>query len=68
MPIKLFKKDKIIIKKLDLKKTEYLKTPIIEKECIIKLNSDILDGPKYLEPLIESISLNLSKFFLKVPE
>ena len=31
-PIKGIRNDKIIIKKLDLKNTEYLKTEIIEKE------------------------------------
>ena len=35
----------------------YLKTAIIAKECSIKLNKDICDGPKYLLPLIDSISL-----------
>ena len=50
--------DKIVERIIDLKKTWYLKTAIIEKECINNLNKDIFEGPKYLVPLIESISLN----------
>ena len=53
----LAKKLKTIIKKVDLRKTVYLKTPIIDKECTARLNIDILDGPKYLNPLVDSISL-----------
>jgi hypothetical protein len=64
----LFKKDRIIIKKLDLKKTWYLKTAIIEKECITRLNNDIFEGPKYLIPLVEFISFNFFIFFLTEPE
>ena len=61
----------IIISKvniIDLKKTVYLKTPIIEKECKIKLGMDIFEGPKYREPLIELISFNVLIFFFRVPE
>ena len=31
-------------------------------------NNDILEGPKYLQPLTEFISLIVFKFFLIVPE
>ena len=48
---------KINNKATDLHKTWYLNTAIIEKEWIIKLKSDIFDGPKNLLPLVESISL-----------
>ena len=40
-----------------LKKTLFLNTAIIENECNKSLNKDILEGPKYLKPLIELISL-----------
>ena len=62
------RKAKIIIMKVDLKKTWYLKTAIIEKEWIKSLKSDIWDGPKYLKPLIEFTTPNDTKFFLTVPE
>ena len=68
MPKKEAKKEKIITMKLDLKKTEYLKTEIIEKEWITRFNKDICDGPKYLNPLTDSISLYLFKCFLTEPE
>ena len=48
--------DVLTIKK-DLIKTCNLNTAIIEKEWIIKLYKDILEGPKYLLPLVELISL-----------
>ena len=67
-PNVLVKKDNIIIIKVDLKKTVYLKTAIIENECIARLKNDIVDGPKYLRPLIESTSFKLFKFFLTDPE
>ena len=67
-PNVLIKKDNIIIIKVDLKKTVYLKTPIIEKECMIRLKRDIFEGPKYLNPLIESVSLRFVKFFFTDPE
>ena len=41
----------------DLNKTWYLNTAIIENEWIIRLINDIFDGPKYLRPLKELISL-----------
>ena len=64
----LVKKDRNIIIKVDLKNTVYLKTAIIEKEWITSLKRDIFDGPKYLKPLIDSISLNVFKLFFTVPE
>ena len=67
-PNVLVKKDNIIIIKVDLKKTVYLKTPIIENECMARLKRDILEGPKYLRPLIESISFRFVKFFFIDPE
>ena len=67
-PNVLVKKDNIIIIKVDLKKTVYLKTAIIENECIARLKKDIFEGPKYLRPLIESTSLRLVKCFFTDPE
>ena len=60
--------EKIIININDLKNTWNLKTAIIENECIRSFKNDIFDGPKYLVPLSESISLKYSKFFLTDPE
>ena len=67
-PNALVKKDNIIIIKVDLKKTVYLKTAIIENECIVRLKKDIFEGPKYLRPLIESTSFKFVKFFFTDPE
>ena len=64
----LAKKDNTIIIKVDLKKTVYLKTAIIENECMIRLKRDIFEGPKYLKPLMESISFRFFKFFFIDPE
>ena len=66
-PNVLVKKDNIIIIKVDLKKTVYLKTAIIENECIIRFKKDIFEGPKYLGPLIESISFRFVIFFFYRP-
>ena len=52
-----------MIIKVDLKKTVYLKTAMIEKECMTRFRRDILEGPKYLRPLIESVSFRFVKFF-----
>ena len=52
----------------DLIKTVFLNTAIIEKEWIPSLNSDILEGPKYLRPLMESIVLKFKICFLTDPE
>ena len=67
-PKTFVKKDNIIIIKVDLKKTVYLKTAIIENECTTRLKSDIFEGPKYLIPLIEFVSLRFDKFFFIEPE
>jgi len=67
-PNVLVKKDNIIIIKVDLKKTVYLKTAIIENECITRLKRDIFEGLKYLRPLIESISFKFIKCFFTDPE
>ena len=52
----------------DLKKTFFLNTAIIEKEWIIRLKSDILEGPKYLKPRIELIEFKLGICFFSDPE
>ena len=67
-PNVLKRKDNIISIKVDLRKTVYLKTAIIENECKIKLKRDIFDGPKYLKPLTEFTSFNCVKFFFTEPE
>ena len=67
-PNVLVKKDNIIIIKVDLKKTVYLKTAIIENECMIRFKKDIFEGPKYLLPLVEFIELSLKICFLTEPE
>ena len=45
-------------------KTVFLKTLIIDRECFNKLEKLILDGPKYLVPLIDGIDINLFLLFL----
>ena len=47
--------DKIKINERE--KTRYLNTAIIDSECTISLKKDICEGPKYLFPLREFISL-----------
>ena len=43
--------------------------PMTSEKClVINLNKDILEGPKYLLPLIELITLNFFNFFFTVPE
>ena len=61
---------KLKIKRIanDLTNTLYLKTAMIENECIKSLNSDIFVGPKYHVPLIESISFKFFIFFFTVPD
>ena len=44
-------------KMMDLMKTVVLKTAIIDKECFIRLKKLILDGPKYLDPLMEGTEI-----------
>tara|TARA_Y100001958_G_C21144233_1_gene482065 strand:+ start:787 stop:1086 length:300 start_codon:yes stop_codon:yes gene_type:complete len=63
-----FKKNNISKKTVDLKRTLYLKTAIIDNECKKRLNNDIFDGPKYLIPRFESISLYLGIYFFNDPE
>ena len=67
-PKNLFIKSKTINIIDDLKKTWNLNTAIIEKEWIIRLVNDILEGPKKRFPLMESISFNFSILFFNVPE
>ena len=57
-----------MINKEDLKNTDSLNDAIIANECITSLIKLILDGPKYLVPLLESISTKLDKFFVTEPE
>ena len=45
-PRKILEYANAITMKVDLKKTWYLKTAIIENEWINNLKNDILDGPK----------------------
>ena len=59
---------KTAIKKIKVKKTRYLNTAIMQRECIMSLNKDMCANPKYLFPLIEFISLYFLMCFLKVPE
>tara|TARA_B100000686_G_C16133434_1_gene638524 strand:+ start:115 stop:516 length:402 start_codon:yes stop_codon:yes gene_type:complete len=67
---KLFEiKNKYKIKnKIERKITEFLKTPIIEKECIRRLNKFIWDGPKYLKPRIDGTDNRLEIIFVTDPE
>ena len=52
------------MKKAERIKTVFLNTLIIESECFNKLKKLILDGPKYLIPLIEGIdNKSFSIFF-----
>ena len=67
-PKKEFRYAKAISIKVDLRKTWYLNTAIMESEWIISFKKDIWDGPKYLNPLIELISLRDFRFFLTLPE
>tara|TARA_Y100000768_G_scaffold47358_1_gene30923 strand:+ start:710 stop:991 length:282 start_codon:yes stop_codon:yes gene_type:complete len=64
----LLRKEVAKIKIIDLNSTVYLNTAIIENECMRSLNKDILDGPKYLNPLIDSISFKFFRYFFTVPE
>ena len=49
-------------------RTVFLKTLIIERECFIKLKKLILDGPKYLAPLVEGAENKSFSIFVKDPE
>ena len=64
----LINKIYIIINKAERIKTVFLKTLIIDRECFNKLEKLILEGPKYLEPLMEGIDIRSFSIFLKVPE
>ena len=49
-------------------KTENLKTAIIDKEWMPRLNKDILEGPKYLVPLSDGIVALSFATFASEPE
>ncbi len=49
-------------------KTVFLKTLIIERECFNKFIKLILEGPKYLSPLIEGTSNKSFSIFINDPE
>ena len=49
-------------------KTIFLNTLIMESECFNRLKKFILDGPKYLLPLIEGTEVKSFSIFLKDPE
>ena len=49
-------------------KTVFLKTLIIESECFNKFIKLILEGPKYLSPLIDGISNKSFSIFANEPE
>ena len=49
-------------------KTVCLNTLMIESEWFNKFKKLILDGPKYLLPLIEGTEVKSSSIFLKEPE
>ena len=54
--------------KTDRTATVYLKTAIIEKEWIKRLKKFILEGPKYLLPLVEGIDARSEIIFVTEPE
>ena len=54
--------------KTDRISTVFLKTLIIEKECFKRLKKLILEGPKYLFPLIDGIENKFFSIFIKEPE
>ena len=56
------------INKADRIKTVLLNTLIIESECLIKLKKLILDGPKYLTPLVDGISIKSFSSLINDPE
>ena len=58
----------IIMNKAERIKKVFLKTLIIDSECVIKLLKLIFEGPKYLVPLIEGIEIKLSSTFFSDPE
>ena len=62
------KYETIIIIIADLKNTVFLKTAIIENECIIRLNKDIFEGPTYLKPRIELTKFSSGTWYFREPE
>ena len=48
--------------------TDFLKTAIIEKECIKSLKKFIWVGPKYLRPLIDGTDTRSDMIFVTEPE
>ena len=48
--------------------TDFLKTAIMEKECIKRLAKFICEGPKYLGPLNEDIETRSEIILVSVPE
>ena len=53
---------------IDLINKVVLKTAIIERECFKRLTKLILDGPKYLDPLIDETDLRTFAVFDNEPE
>ena len=49
-------------------KKDFLKTLIIERECFKRSTKFILDGPKYLGPLIDGTDLRTFAVFDNEPE
>ena len=56
------------INKAERIKTVFLKTLIMDKECLIKFLKLILEGPKYLVPLIEGTEIISFSIFFNAPE
>ncbi len=55
-------------KRKDFINTPVLKTAIMDKECLIRLKKLILDGPKYLGPLIEGMGIRSLVSLVNEPE
>ena len=58
----------MIINNAERINTVFLKTLIIERECFNKFLKLILEGPKYLSPLIEGIEILFFSTFVNDPE
>ena len=54
--------------KADRIKNAFLNTLIIERECFIRLKKLILDGPKYLAPLVEGTENKSFSILVNDPE
>ena len=52
----------------DLINTAFLKTAIMDKECLTRFKKLILDGPKYLKPLIDGIETRSLNSLVNEPE